>query len=214
MYTRMWGYAFVGLLAVFLCGVGGVLAQQQPNVSQAVPLTVQAGTPFDVALDKPLPIKEAGVPVEGHLVEPVYVFDHLVVPAGSHILGQVAQVDDVPRKKRAIAIANGDFTPLRTAHVEFNTLVLKDGSRIPLHTVVSQGAPRLVHLSAGEQSKKKGRVGQAVDQAKQQVKDQEQQAIEEIKAPGKMKRLGGDGGSGTALPQASAVPRDTLYRRT
>lgn len=184
-------YAFTALLALFPLSARWALTQDQPNVSQAVvPLTVQVGVPLDVALGKPLQIKQAGIPVEGHLVEPVYVFDHLVVPAGTHILGRVTQVDTIPRKKRAVAIANGDFTPLRTAHVDFDTLLLSDGSRIPMHTVVSQGAPSLVHLSAGAGGKKKkGRVAETVDQARQEVKDREHQAIEEVKAPGKWKRL-------------------------
>jgi type IV secretory pathway VirB10-like protein len=190
MQTRMRCYAFTALLALVPCSARWTLAQDRPNASQAVTLTVQAGTPLDVALDKPLPIKRAGVPVEGHLVEPLYVFDHRVVPQGSRILGRVTQVENISRKKRALAIANGDFTPLRRAHVNFDTLVLKDGSRIPLRTAVSQGAPSLVHLSAGERSKKrKGRVAQAVGQARQEVKDREHQAIEEVKAPGKLKRL-------------------------
>lgn len=190
MHNRIHRYVFATLLGLVPLGPRWALAQQQPNASQAVPLTVQAGTPLDVVLEKPLPIKQAGVPVEGHLIEPLYVFDHLVVPAGSHVQGRLTQVDSISRKKRAVAIANGDFTPLRTAHVDFDALVLNDGTRIPLHTVVSQGAPSLVHLSAGEKGKKKkGAVGQAVDQARQEIKDREHQAIEEVEAPGKLKRL-------------------------
>src|SRR5215831_5892816 len=150
MQTRMRGYAFTAVLALAPFGSPCALAQDQPLASQPVQLTVQAGVPLDVALDKPLPIKQAGIPVEGHLVEPIYVFDHLVVPAGTHILGRVTQVETISGKKRAVAIANGDFTPWRTAHVNFDTLLLNGGSRIPLHTVVSQGAPSLVHLTAGE----------------------------------------------------------------
>ncbi len=218
MRTPMRGYVFTALLALALCSAGPALAQDQPKVPETVPLTVQTvmpldvaldkqsqdqpgvsqsvqlsvpvGMPLDVALDKPLPVKQAGIPVEGHLVEPIYVFDHLVVPAGTHVLGRVTTVESASHKQRALAIANGNFTPLRKPHVDFDTLVLNDGSRVPLHTAVSQGAPALVHLSAGEQSaKKKGRVGQAVDQGRQQVKNQEQQVIDQVKAPGRLKRV-------------------------
>jgi hypothetical protein len=143
-----------------------------------------------VALEKSLPIKQAGVPVEGHVVEPVYVFDHLVIPAGSKVLGHVTQVDELTRKQRALTIANGDFTPLRKAHLDFDTLVLKDGRQLPLHTAVSQGVPNMVHLTAGEQGKKKkGRVSETVDQATREAKTREQEAVKEITAPDKMHRL-------------------------
>jgi hypothetical protein len=142
-----------------------------------------------VALQKPVPVRNAGVAVQGRLVESIYVFDRMVIPADSQILGHVARVEGLSRKRRALAIANGDFTPLRRAHVDFDTLVLKDGTRLPLHTAASQGAPHVVHLTAGEKGKKKGRVSQTVAQAEQNAKDRVHQTIEEVKAPGKWTRL-------------------------
>ncbi|HKS96378.1 MAG TPA: hypothetical protein VJV74_09620, partial [Terriglobia bacterium] len=120
-------------------------AENPPNTTTTIPLTVQAGVPLEVALTKALPVKRAGVPVEGRIVEPVYVFDHLVIPAGSEVLGRVTQVDNASRKRRALAMANGNFSPIRKAHLEFDTLVLKDGTRIPLRTAVSQGTLNVVH---------------------------------------------------------------------
>ena len=109
---------------------------------------------------------------------------------GSKVQGRVTEVEGVSRKRRALAIANGDFTPIRTAHFDFDTLVLQDGTRLPLHTAVSQGEPQLVHLAAGEDSKKKqGRVSGAVAQAKQEAKQREHDTLEAIKAPGKMQRV-------------------------
>jgi hypothetical protein len=70
-------------------------------------------------------------PWGGHVVELIYVFDHPVIPTGSKVKGSVTQVDGASRKKRALAIANGNFSPLRTAHLDFDTLVLKDGTRLP-----------------------------------------------------------------------------------
>src|SRR5260370_25211964 len=174
--ARMVNYGFATLFALFSFCARITLAQNKPMGSELIPLTVQVGVPLHVVLEKSLPIKHAGVPVKGRVVEPIYVFDHMVIPSGSQILGRVGQVEGLSRKQRAMAIANGDFTPLRKAHVDFDTLVLKDGRRLPLQTVVSQGAPNMVHLSAGERSKKKkGRVGGAVEQARQQVKAREQE---------------------------------------
>ena len=160
------------------------------DAAQPVALTVPKGVPLHLALTQKVAIKNAGVPVEGQVVEPVYVFDHLVIPAGSRVTGRVTKVESASRGRRAMAIANGNFTPLRTAHVDFDTLVLKDGTRVPLYSIAIQGAPRMVHLEAGENGKKKkGRAGQAVEQARAEVKSREQETLEELKAPGKMDRL-------------------------
>ncbi len=177
-------------LALLCCYVQGGFAQNPPTAPDLLPLTVQVGTPLQIALTKKVPVKHAGVPVEGKVVENVYVFDHLVIPAGSRVMGQVTKVDSAPRKQRALAIANGNFTPLRHAHVDFNTLVEADGKRIPLQTNVLQGAPSMVHMVAGgNEKKKKGRVASKVEEVHQQVLNQEEAAINNVTAPGKVQRL-------------------------
>jgi hypothetical protein len=56
---------------------------------EAIPLTVQPGVALHVELVKPVPVKQSGVAVEGRLAEPIFVFDRMVIPAGSQILGHV-----------------------------------------------------------------------------------------------------------------------------
>ena len=178
------------LLALLCCFAQGGFAQTSPATPALYPLTVAVGAPLHIALTKRVPVKHAGVPVEGKVVENVYVFDHLVIPAGSRVMGKVTKVDSAPRKERALAIANGDFTPLRHAQVDFNTLVEADGKRIPLQTNVSQGSPSLVHMVAGgNEKKKKGRVASKVEEVHQQVLNQEEAAINNVTAPGKVQRL-------------------------
>src|SRR5579859_1262956 len=159
----------------------------------ATPLTVQSGSAFHVALGKKVRIKNAGVPIEGLIVEPIYVFDRMAIPAGTKVSGRVSSIEPLSRKRRALAIANGDFTPLRKAHLDFDALVLKDGTRLPLHTSVSEGVPNVIHLTAGGTRKKeKGRVRGAVEQAEQRAKDEVHQKVEQVKqvtAPGKWERL-------------------------
>lgn len=196
-----------GVVVFFCClGTGMVLAQDEPPpitpfehpLSAAekqpsppmIPLTVQAGVPLDVVLENKLKItKQTGAPVRGRVVEPIYVFEHMVIPAGSELLGHVSQVDTLSRKQRAWHIVDGDFTHFRRVHLDFDTLLLKDGRELPVHTAVRQGALETVHLSAGDQGKKKGRVGQTVDQAKQEVENREQGAIRGLKAPGKWQHV-------------------------
>jgi len=184
MWTRMnLSMASLGLLC---CCVRIGFAQDGPADSGTLPLTVPKGAPLHIVLTRKVPVKRAGVQV----VDNVYVFDHLVIPAGSQVVGQVTKVDTAPRKQRALAIANGNFTPLRQAHVDFNTLVEADGKRIPLQTNVSQGAPSMVHMVAGgNEKKKKGRVATKVEQVHQQGLDQEAAAINNVTAPGKVERL-------------------------
>jgi hypothetical protein len=190
MGTKPRVFGWTALFLMGFSGVGLLFGQRSPASSPVIPLTVQPGVPLHIELLKEVDVKNAGVPVEGRVVEPVYVFDHLVIPAGSRVEGKISKVEPIPRKQRALDIANGDFTPYRTAQVDFDMLVLPDGTRIPLQTKVSQGAPNLVHLSAGAQpSKKRGKVGQAVDEAKGQAKAREQAAIAEVTAPGKLERI-------------------------
>ena len=159
MVTSRRVYVFAACLGILCCGVGIGFAQDEPAGPDALPLTIPVGAPLHVVLTKKVPVKHAGVPVEGKLAENVYVFDRLVIPAGTRVMGQVTKVDSAPRKQRALAIANGNFTPLRQAHVDFNILTEPDGKRIPLQTNVSQGGPVMVYLVAGgNQKKKKGRV--------------------------------------------------------
>ena len=183
-------YLSIACLGLLCFSIRIDFAQTAPADPGALPLTVPVGAPIHIVLTKKVPVKHAGVPVEGKVVENVYVFDHLVIPAGSRVTGQVTKVDNAPRKQRALAIANGDFTPLRHAHVDFNTLVEADGKRIPLQTNVLQGAPSLVHMVAGaNEKKKKGRVASKVEQVHQQVLNQEEAAINNVTAPGKVQRL-------------------------
>ena len=144
-------------LALLCCYVQGVFAQTSPADPGTLPLTVPVGAPLHIVLTKKVPVKHAGVPVEGKVVENVYVFDHLVIPAGSRVMGQVTKVDNAPRKERALAIANGDFTPLRQAHVDFNTLVEADGKHIPLQTNVFAGCAQHGSYGCGRERKKETR---------------------------------------------------------
>lgn len=180
-----------GLIFSFIILLGGQsFAQDKAVNAEVVPLTVPAGAPLHVELEQKLPIKKAGAPVEARVVEPIYVFDDLVIPVGARVEGRVTKVEGVSRGRRALAIANGDFTPIRKPDISFDTLVLKDGRKVPLRTVVSQGTPSLVHLTTIDKNQKqKGKVGGTVDKARAQVKAQEELAVKEISAPGKLERL-------------------------
>src|SRR5665213_485964 len=103
------------------------------NDDAKIALTVPPGTPLRVYLTKRAP-RRLGAPVEGKLIEPVFAFDHEVLPAGSALMGKVSFVHPVSKGQRFRAIVNGDFTPLRNAQLEFDSVVLPNGTLLPLHT--------------------------------------------------------------------------------
>jgi hypothetical protein len=166
-----------------------------------IPLTVPSGAPLRLYLTKKLS-KQVGAPVEARLLEPVYAFDREVVPAGSFAQGQVNRVQPLDKRHRILAILNGDFTPLRKAEVEFTTLVLPDGRKIPTHTVETTGLNSIYREPSTK--KKPKRQPQPQDQnggilgtAKQTAKDKINEAIQSrtqaisdvVRGPNKKEKL-------------------------
>lgn len=159
----------------------------QDNVQ--VPLIIPSGTPLRVYLTKRIS-KRLGEPVEGKLLDPVYAFDRQVAPAGSVVLGFVVQVKPVPGRQRAFAILNGDFTPLHEAEVQFTTLVLPDGKRIPIHTVETPGLNSLASLHPKKQTDQtNGVIETAKAQVQHQIETARQNLSDTVRAPGKKERL-------------------------
>ena len=167
-----------------------------PEVSSSIPLTVPAGTPLKVALDQEVRIREVGQPVHGKVVEPVYSFDKIVVPAGSEVTGKIASIDGVSKMKRTEAAMNANFSPYRQVHVAFNELVLADGRHLPLHTIVSpasQGVLQFVPANAkentGAAAEAKHAASRKISEVRQEARRQWDAAMEQLHQPGKMHRL-------------------------
>ena len=58
-------------------------ASSVPSAStplQSVALSLPTGTPLQVALDQEIRVKKEGQPIHGRIVEPLYAFDHIVIP--------------------------------------------------------------------------------------------------------------------------------------
>ncbi|HEU4414703.1 MAG TPA: hypothetical protein VFT65_07955 [Candidatus Angelobacter sp.] len=168
-------------------------ADAKPAEGKTVELTVTRDTPLQIALDKEVRIKGAGQPIHGRLVQPVYAFDRLVVPAGSQVDGRIVSIAGVARKKRVLGILNADFTPSRKVDVEFNQLVLPDGKKIPFQATITPGSGQVMELVSTKADKKKKSVRDStadkIDEAKQEARRQWQQAMKQIKEPGKLHRL-------------------------
>jgi len=102
-----------------------------------MPMTVEAGTPIKVAIDSEVRIRAVGQTIHGKTMEPVYAFDKLLIPVGTVVNGKVSAIDPVPKMTRTMQAANGNFSPVRKVHVQFDELVMADGKMVALHTFAS-----------------------------------------------------------------------------
>src|SRR6202051_4545220 len=132
------GLSIVAVVYIFLfteSATGQTAAgMETPTISLSVP----SGAPLRLYLTKRIS-KRIGAPVEAKLLEPVFAFDREVIPAGTVAQGQVSRVQPVGKWQRTRAIVSGDFTPLRSAQVEFTTLVLPDGHTVSTQTEETAG---------------------------------------------------------------------------
>ena len=172
----------LGIVAVACVSLFTASATAQPAAEDENPkisLTVPSGAPLRLYLTKRVS-KRTGAPVEARLLESVFAFDREVIPAGTVAQGQVSRVQPVGKWQRVRAIVGGDFTPLRSAQVEFTTLSFPDGHTVTTHTVETVGLNSIYK----EPSKKKKQKAQPQNQnggilgtAKQTAKDRINGAI-------------------------------------
>src|SRR6202162_1300181 len=209
--------ALVGaVLVANLCGasVGQVLKQRPPVGTQpnsedtaskratetaasepvVVPMTVEAGTPIKVALDSEVRVREVGQAIYGKTTEPVYAFDKLLIPVGTVVNGKVSAIDAVPKMVRTMQATNGNFSPVRTVHVQFEELVMGDGRRVALHTVASPAPDGVLRfVSANDKAEQKNKVQEAaskkVSATRQAIRQQWSDLQKQIHEPGKMHKL-------------------------
>jgi hypothetical protein len=162
-----------------------------------IELKISAGTPLRIAIDQRTRISREGELVHGRVVDTVYAFDHPVIPAGTLAVGHVTKIGPVTGARRALAYANGNFSPFHQYAVSFETLTLPDGKQLAIKTEVSPGAAQVVHLvSHPEVEKQKDAAERATDRAKKETenkikeaKGEAHDAWEKLTAPGKLQRL-------------------------
>lgn len=155
-----------------------------------IPLSVPIGTPMQVALDQEIRIHNVGQPLPGHIVEPIYAFDKLVIPVGTKVSGEITRIEPISPGKRTLAALDADFTPAHAIDVTFTDLILADGRHIPIHTVVTPGSGQLIRfLSAANEKEKKGMkdaTSEKAKEAKEEAKREWDAAMQQVKQPGKL----------------------------
>jgi hypothetical protein len=165
-----------------------------PPEPPSIPLTVPTGTPLKVTLDKEVRIRRVGQPIRGKTTEPIYAFDKLLVPVGAEVTGKIAEIDDVSAGMRTLSAMDADFSPERKVRVEFDQLLMPDGRRLPIHTVVTPGAGVLQFVPAKETKESKVAEGKAaakgkLSQARQGIKEQIAEMKKQVSGPNKVHRL-------------------------
>jgi hypothetical protein len=148
-------------------------------------LVVEEGTALRVALDRRVVIKRVGQQVAAVLVDPVFAYDRIVLPAGTRVLGHVERRTSVSNKRRVAAMLSGDFTPLHDILLQFDAVVLADGRTLPVRTQVSPGTEQVTLKVAGGDKRKQNVVSKAGEEAAQQAK----QSVAILKARDKMERM-------------------------
>jgi type IV secretory pathway VirB10-like protein len=169
--------------------------QEKPELAQpqSVALAVPKGTPLQVALDREVCVKKVGQAIRGRVVQPVYAFDRIVIPVGSEVDGEISKIEPVSGGKRTKAALDADFTPVRKIEVQFHELALAEGRHMPLNTVVMPGSGQVIQfVSATEAKEKKAVKDQATErtrQAKQQARQEWDNAMKQLKTPRRLHRV-------------------------
>lgn len=170
-----------------------VAVQSKPSTAAIVSLTIPKGTPLQIALYKDVRVSQVGQPIQGVTVAPVYAFDKLVVPVGAKVTGRITDLEGVSKGQRTLRALDADFSPPRKVQVEFSEIVLPDGRRIAVHTIVTPGSGKtLQFITAAAPANTKGVKSVAAEktkQAKQQAKQEWDAAMKQMKTPGKARRV-------------------------
>ncbi len=162
-------------------------------IKENIDLTVPTGTALQVVLDREIRVQKVGQPIHGHLIEPVYTFDKLVLPVGTEVTGQISQIESVSAGRRTLAALDANLTPARKITVEFTELSLADGKHIPIQTTVVPGSGQVIRfVTASESQKKKGVKDAVIEkerQAKEEARRQFDSAMQQVKEPSKLRRV-------------------------
>ena len=117
----------------------------------SIELTVSRGTPIRATLSKPVLVKKVGQPVQAYVTDSIYAFDRVVIPKGSELDGRTIQLSHQPRLRKMASYLNADFSPHRVIRVDFDTLILPTGARLPIQTEVLPDAGPVLKLESHPQ---------------------------------------------------------------
>ena len=144
--------------------------------------TIPAGVPLRVEIDHRYPMK-VGSRLEGHLIAPVYLVDHQILPINTHVSGTIVATHPIDKSTRTDALLNGDFTPLASPEIQFDRLTLPNGELAEIATHVVQRDASVVRMRS---TSKRPSIK---DQVTEQMKQRKQDALDTVTKPRKADRL-------------------------
>jgi hypothetical protein len=147
-------------------------------------MTVVDGTFLQIALDKEVRVRKVGEPITGRVMQPVYVFDRLVIPVGAVAVGRISAIEPVSARRRTLDALNADFTPYHKLAVLFDGLIFPNGRHVDLHATIVPGSGQIIRLVTADQRKKhvvKDAAAQKMDQARAQWYN----AMKLVESPGR-----------------------------
>jgi hypothetical protein len=125
-----------------------------------------------------------GQPVHTRTIYPLYVDDKLVLPAGTEVEGRIIALQPAPKQRRTDAKLGGDFTPLHTPRIEFDRLILGNGTIQEIDALPASDGVDVVRFqatgAASHQSLTRKLWAEAVGR--------EKEAVRTFTAPGKGER--------------------------
>jgi hypothetical protein len=151
--------------------------------ARAETVEIGSGTPLSVALLRHSPMR-AGEPLVVRLLYPVYVENRIAIPAESTLHGKVVRLDP-DRSRRIHSGLRGDFTPFHIPVVQFDDVVLPDGTPLTVVCDSAKDGMLILHLSAPPGPQKGSFIGRQLSQVKGWLK--ERAAV--FTAPGRGDRL-------------------------
>lgn len=143
--------------------------------SVTVDLSVSPGTPIRAELTKSVLVKKVGQSVQAYVTNPVYAFDRVVIPRGSELDGRIVQLKHRSAAGKVASYLNADFSPHRFVRVDFDTLILPSGERLPLRTEVLPDPGPVLKLESHAQQDTLSR------RAKEMARSRWHSAISQIK---------------------------------
>jgi hypothetical protein len=198
----MWALFRLSTLATaaILLPCASVGAQETPSPSPPMGLVVEAGRPLRVALNERVKVTRIGQPIIGALIDPLYAFDRIVVPAGTVVRGHVEALQPESRLTRIQALASGNFSPSHRVVVRFDTLALADGRVLPIQSRVIDATEHITLSVAASSSDARSdedsgresvahRARDRVEEEKQAAAAKARSVLAAIKSPRKKERI-------------------------
>jgi hypothetical protein len=199
----------VAVCASLILPLAATAAARPQEGADAVRAVVAEGTTMRVALDRKVRIASVGQEVTAIVIEPVYAFDRVVIAAGTRVVGHIAQLPGASAMTRTQRVMSGDFTPPRTALVQFDRLMPDGGSPLEVKTRASAGSENVTLKVAEALPEEPGLSQRAREEAARRLKD----AIAVVAASGKLERL--KDASVASLPyHPTYLRKGTVYAAT